>query len=496
MMTPSNLPTPEEIRAVYRQGEEAVVAAFEQLVTVIRALEARVQVLEDQLSKNSRNSSQPPSRDGLKKPGKRGLRQPSGKKVGAQPGHEGRTLIAVERPQHIHVHRVERCQGCQASLAEVTVQGYERRQVFDMPATPLEVTEHQAEIKSCPQCGQLNQAEFPPEVTQPVQYGPRIKAQLVYFNRYHHIPVERTREIMTDLYGQPVGAGTVVEASSQLAQQVASVNAAIKAHLVQTAEPVHLDETGARVAEKLHWIHVASTATVTYLELSTYRGAKAHEEIGILPQRAGYVVHDDYASYYQYGAAQHAACNAHHLRELLFIQERYAQPWAENLIKLLLEIKHTVATAQQAGQVALRREQLTDFECRYHDLLEQGLAANPPPVLGADHAKRRGKSKQSPARNLLDRLQQHQRAVLTFMYDFEVPFDNNQAERDLRMIKLQQKVSGCFRTKDGAETFCHIRSYISTARKHGQNVLDALRLALVGTPFWPSCAQIQMPTVA
>jgi transposase len=496
MITPSELPTPEEIRAVYRQGEEAVVAAVEQLVRVIRTLEARVQGLEDQRSKNSRNSSQPPSGDGLKKPGKRGWRQPSGKKVGAQPGHEGHTLKAVECPQHVYVHRVERCRGCQAWLSDVTLQEYERRQVFDLPAMPLEVTEHQAEIKRCPQCGQLNQAEFPPEVSQPVQYGPRLKAQLVYFNRYHHIPVERTREIMTDLYGQPVGAGTVLEASSQLAQQVASVNAAIKAHLVQTSDPVHVDETGARVAEKLHWIHVASTATLTYLELSPYRGAKAYQAIGILPQRVGYVVHDDYASYYQYETARHAACNAHHLRELRFIQERYGQPWAENLIHLLLEIKHTVATAQQAGQVALLREQLTEFEGRYHDLLEQGLAANPPPLLKGDHAKHRGKLKQSPARNLLDRLQRHQRAVLTFMYDFKVPFDNNQAERDLRMIKLQQKVSGCFRTQDGAETFCQIRSYISTARKHGQNVLDALRLALVGTPFRPSCAQIQMPTAA
>jgi transposase len=279
-MTPSDLPTPEEIRAVYRQREEAVVAAFEQLVAVIRALEARVQGLEVQLSKNSGNSSRPPSSDGLKKPGKRGLRQPSGKKVGAQPGHAGRTLTAVERPQHVRVHRVERCQGCQTSLTAVTVQGYERRQVFDVPAMQLAVTEHQAEIKSCPECGQLNQAQFPAEVTQPVQYGPRIKAQMVYFNRYQHIPVERTREIMMDLYGQPVGGGTVVEASSQLARQVVPVTAAIKAQLVQTAEPVHLDETGARVAEKRHWIHVASTATLTYRELSAYRGAKAHELCG------------------------------------------------------------------------------------------------------------------------------------------------------------------------------------------------------------------------
>jgi transposase len=318
----------------------------------------------------------------------------------------------------------------------------------------------------------------------------------VYFNQYHHIPVERTSEIMADLYGQPVGGGTVVEASNQVAQQVEPVNAAIKEHLVQTAEPVHLDETGARVAEQLGWIHVASTTTLTHLVLSAYRGTKAHDEIGILPRRTGHVVHDDYASYYRYAAAQHAACNAHHLRELLFIQERYAQPWAEKLTGLLREIKHTVETAQQAGHMALSPDHIAAFERRYHDLIEQGLAANPPPALETGYPKRRGKPKQSPPRNLLDRLRQHQHASLMFMYDFKVPFDNNQAERDLRMVKLKQKVSGCFRTQAGAKTFCQIRSYIATARKHGQNVLDALRLALVGTPFRPSCVQIQVPTAA
>jgi len=484
-MTSVRLPTSDEVRMLYRQGADAVVAVVAELAEVVCALEARVQVLEDQLAKHSGNSSKPPSSDGLKKPKPRSLRRSSGKKAGAQAGHPGRTLQAVAQPEHVQPHGVAVCAQCQAALTAVASEGYERRQVFDIPPLRVEVTEHQAEIKRCPHCGALNTATFPADVRQPVQYGPTLQAQLVYFNQYHHIPVDRTCEIIADLYDHPVADGTVVTASARVAAQVAPVTAAIQAHLVHTPEPVHLDETGLRVAEKLHWVHVASTATLTYLMSHPRRGAQAHAALGILPQRTGRVVHDDYHSYWQDTAALHATCNAHHLRELLFLEERYQQTWATDLARLLCEIKQAVADAVQAGRLTLAAPTLADFGRCYQELLDQGYQANPLPSSGPDAPKKRGRPKQSPARNLLDRLRQHQPAVLAFMYDFNVPFDNNQAERDLRMVKLKQKISGCFRTTEGATIFCCIRSYISTARKHGHTVLQALRLALLGTPFWP-----------
>jgi transposase len=483
-MTLDHLPTHEDIHAAYLQGEEAVIEMVDALLTVVQALAARVQALEEQAAKNSRNSSKPPSSDGLNKPAPRSLRKRSGKKSGGQPGHKGRTLKAVDHPQHTVVHPVVHCAHCQALLTAVPAWAYEKRQVFDLPPVTVEITEHQAEIKQCPVCGSVNKAAFPAGVTEAVQYGSRIKAQAVYLNQNHHIPLERTQEILDDLYGHSPSEATIIAASQETEKQVAAVNAAVKAHLIDTEASVHCDETGLRVEGKLHWAHVASTEQVTFLEVHPRRGQQALEEIGILPQRKGWVVHDGYSSYSQYPDAQHALCNAHHLRELVFVKEQYEQAWAEKMIALLVEIKEAVEETKRQGQAALTDRQQADFEARYDHLIAQGLEANPPPP--DPPVKRRGRKKQSKARNLLDRLQDHKRQVLAFMHDFEVPFDNNLAERDLRMIKLKQKVSGCFRTQDGAQTFCWIRSYISTARKNGQRVLEALERALNGDPFYPS----------
>ena len=483
-MTLLPLLTDDEVRTIYRQGEEAVVARFSELCAMIRQLETRVQVLEDQVAKNSRNSGQPPSSDGLRKPRTQSLRTRSGKSSGGQPGHVGDTLRAVESPDHFEVPGVTECEQCHTPLTTVAVQGYEPRQVFDLPELRLEVTEHRAEIKACPQCGHTTQAPFPAHIRQPVQYGPRLKAQAVYFNQYHFIPLERTRQLLADLYGQAISESTIIDAGVLLAARVLPVTERIRTHLMTQAEVVHFDETGFRVEGRLHWLHSASTPQLSYYSVQAKRGTVARDAIGILPELHGRAIHDHWVPYFHYTTCTHALCNAHHLRELKFITEQYQQPWASEMSTLLVAIKDAVEHAQPR-QNRLTSAPLAVFESRYAQALEHGRRANPPRPESARAPGQRGRLKQSPAKNLLDRLTGPQAEVLAFMYDFKVPFDNNQAERDIRMMKVKQKISGSFRALDGAQTFATIRSYFSTARKNGQRLLTATMAALTGTPYMP-----------
>jgi transposase len=390
-------------------------------------------------------------------------------------------LSASDEPDRIEMHGVEQCAHCQASLVGSKVAGYEERQVFDIPTLRIEVTAHRAEIKVCPACGHLSIGAFPDTVTHTVQYGPTVATWAAYFTNYHHIPVERTTEIFDDLVQHRVSEATVLKASEQLDTCIAPATAAVKEQL-RAAAVLHVDESGLRVEGKLHWLHVASTDTLTHYEVHAKRGHEAMEAAGILGAFRGTAVHDHWMPYFRYTGCEHALCNAHHLRELQFIDKQYHQPWANDMADLLREMKAAVDKTP-APAVSLAPSQLEAFAQRYDEVVKAGMAANPrtvPPVT------KRGRPKQPPPLNLAMRLRDCKALVLAFMYDFRVPFDNNQGERDIRMVKVKQKVSGGFRTLEGAKRFGRIRGYLSTARKHAKNVFEAIRDAFDGTPFIPS----------
>ena len=441
-----------------------------------------IQALRDQLAKDSHNSSKPPSSDGLKKPRTRSLRQKGQRPKGGQPGHKGDTLKLVAEPDHIEPHPVVACPHCQTDLGTIEPIGHAKRQVFDVPPVRLEVTEHQAEIKQCPGCGEQVTGVFPAHVTQPTQYGPRLKAQASYLNNYHFIPLARTAELLTDFYGQAPSEPVVIAANQHLVEQTRPSLVRVKQQLL-AADVAQFDESGLRIAGKLHWLHVVSTPELTHYHVHRHRGQAGMEAGGILPAFQGGAVHDHWSAYLQFDNCHHYFCNAHHLRELQFIVEQYQQSWAADMAQLLLDIKAEVETTP-APAMSLLPDRLAYYETEYDKLVAKGLAANPIP--DQPPPKKRGRPKQAPPKNLLNRLTKHKSGVLAFMYDFRVPFDNNLAERDVRMVKVKQKVSGSFRTPTGADTFCAIRSYISTARKQGLNVIDAIYDAFVGQPFIPS----------
>ena len=472
----------EEIRAIYALGEDAVIDLVESLLARINSLEERLEAVENQLKKDSHNSSKPPSSDGFKKRTK-SLRQKSELTSGGQLGHPGRTLDWSNDLTRALIHPVVTCCDCGTSLVNTPVDSWDLRQVHDLPPHQCEVTEHQCEVKCCPNCGILNRGTFPSEVKYPIQYGPNVQAWIVYLMVVQLIPSLRIGELFSEAFNISLSEGTLYNIRRRCFDALEASSEEIKVALIKSAV-VHYDETGFRVGSKLWWLHVGCTDSLTFYFVHTKRGKKAMDAMGLLPEFEGIAVHDGLVSYGQYGCV-HSLCNAHHLRELIFIVEEFEQAWAQEMIDLLVEMNQAVNQAKSEATASLDSAQIAAFETKYEEILERGFNVNPVVPLPENAPKRKGRPKQSKAKNLLDRLKNQQGAVLRFLHNFQVPFDNNQAERDVRMMKLKQKISGGFRSESGAQMFCRIRGYLSTLRKQGHNIWNALVQLFRGFPISP-----------
>ncbi|MDD5030717.1 MAG: IS66 family transposase [Rhodoferax sp.] len=456
-----------------------------ELMAQMAVMQERIRHLEGRLALNSKNSSKPPSSDGMNKPAPKSVRKPGQNPNGGQTGHPGTTLRQVAQPDKIVVHDVpEHCPACLAKLTFAFVA--ESRQVFDLPVAKYEVTEHRTMQSIC-SCGHVHTTEFPEDVNASVQYGPRAQAAMVHLNQNHAVSVQRTAALMKDLFELSVSQATVVKAVQAGANLLEPSVKDIEQALAK-AKVAHADESGLRVAKKLHWLHVLATNTLTWLGCHPKRGTQAFESLALLHQFKGVLVHDGWIPYKAL-ACEHALCNQHHLRELTYLFEEQGQAWAGDMIELLEHANHqdnlncADGKTPNYDRLAYKKE-VADLRALYDAILAQAQAENP---LAVSNGKR-GRTKQSKATNLIARLRDYSDDVWRFMMQADVPFTNNLAEQTVRMPKVKQKVSGCFRTPQGAQNYCVIRSYCATMQKQGRNIFECLFQAFMGATPQPSFA--------
>lgn len=472
----------DEFQIIYDQGPDAVYSLLLSLNTNFDKLTSRVQGLENQKAKDSSNSSKPPSTDGpYKKPNPQSLRGKSGKPSGGQKGHLGKTLEFSDTPDVTVPIRPECCRRCAASLSGASISHTDRHQVSDIPIVPKPtVTEYQNQTVICNECGCRNKGVFPEGVQHKTQYGPNIKGLGICLTLSQLLPLGRACELLKDMFGASISQGTLQNWIQQAAIKLTDVETSIREALC-TSKIVHFDETGLRVKKELGWLHVACTPILTYYAFHEKRGSEAIDEINILPRFKGRAIHDGLPAYKKY-ECDHGLCNPHLIRELIFIEEQHKQPWAIEMREHLLDIKAAVDQSKALGISRLEPSEEALFLSLYRFIVKAGYSENPePPPTGKP-----GRPAQGPVRSLLKRFDLQWNEVLAFMYDFDVPFDNNQAERDIRMVKGKQKISGCFRSVKGAKDFCVGRGYISTMRKQGQKMLAILRQIFIGKPVMPA----------
>jgi len=443
----------------------------------VEELQARVEELQARLGMSSRNSGRPPSSDGLTKPAPRSLRVRSGWGPGRPKGQAGFTLGLVEKPDHQFTHEPDVCPGCGAGLADAPVVGTERRQVFDLPVIGLEVAQHDLVSRAC-SCGTVTKARPPAGVNAPVQYGPRIAGVGVYLLHGQFLSQGRTASALGEVFGAQVAPGTVASWTAKTAATISGEVIPVIADRIAGAPVAHFDETGLRAQGKLHWMHSASTDTDVLLTVHARRGVKGMDAAGVLPRYKGVAVHDAWAPYDTYTDVTHALCNAHVLRELIYVQDTApteVADLAEQAAQALLDLKDLVETAATRGADGDGRAL-----ARHGHVLRSAL------VLGRTATAKRATKLERKYNNLFTRMIDRWEDYLRFADDPAVPFSNNLAEQTIRMPKLRVKVSGCLRSLDGAQDFAAIRSYIATAARAGQNMFDALVQAAAGTPWIPA----------
>jgi transposase len=460
--------------------EGKLAAVEEKVLGQLEKAQSQIEDLKRRGDKNSRNSSKPPSSDGLKRKS-HSRRKSSGRASGGQSGHAGETRALAEKADTIILHRPDHCEQCGESLQETQGQVAERRQVHDLPKIQLLVEEHQAEQVCCPHCQWVNQGSFPPEVKATVQYGPQVRAWAVYLNQYQLIPMQRTCQLMSEGLGCSISEGTLANWNKEASDSLKESIEKIKQGLL-FASLLHTDETSIHIGEKLHWLHTVCTRFLTYLQWHRKRGREAMDEMGLLPQFHGRLMRDRLSSYDFYNCA-HSVCGAHLLRDCVGIAEQASQQWAARMEEALETMNNVAHYWRNRGASSVPQPIRDWWVAQYFNILVAGYSAQPPPPLPLALAKRRGPPKQTPAKNLLDAFLKRAEQVLAFLDDLSRPFTNNQAERDLRMAKVQQKISGTFRSQDGATAFCRIRSYLSTMNKQGHPMLAALVAVFTGHPL-------------
>lgn len=444
----------------------------------ISYLRGRVSELEARLSQNSSNSSKPPSSDLYRPKQTRSLRVKGINKPGSQPGHKGDTLRFSDCPDAVEEHSPGVCCGCGHDLSGVMPSGYGRRQVYDLPEIRIRVTEHRSQTKRCPGCGESTKASFPAGVAQPAQYGPAIKALGTYLTQYQLLPYERTAELFEDLFSHRISVSFLSGNNGGCAAALAPFVAALK-DVLSSCGVVHADETGLRIAGHRRWLHSLSTGMHSFYMPHGKRGMAAMEAMGILPGYRGTVVHDFWKPYFRFDC-RHALCGSHLLRELKHCGEELGSHWAVWTAGLLSGLHARVEELKGQGLAHMRPGELDGWLCYYEGVMEMGALLHPPP--DKDRTKR-GRARKTKARNLLERFIRYRDDILRFASDFNVPFTNNNAEQAVRMMKVKQKISGCFRSEQGAMDFATIRSYIATMKKQGQNVMQALSAAFNNQPF-------------